>query len=61
MPDIRTSSSVVAAADIDLDGTQEIFIGGRVVPGKYPLSPNSFIIKKIILIILMQPKDWLLK
>ena len=47
LPDIRTSSSVVAAADIDLDGTQEIFIGGRVVPGKYPLSPNSFIIKKI--------------
>lgn len=45
LPDIRTSSSVVAAADFDRDGSKELFIGSRVLPNQYPLTPDSYILK----------------
>jgi len=35
------SSSVAAAADFDRDGDLDVFIGGRVVPGRWPKSPRS--------------------
>jgi hypothetical protein len=41
LPDFAVSVGAVAAADIDRDGRLDIFLGGRVIPGQYPLSPRS--------------------
>ena len=40
-PDVRVSASCVRVADIDGDGDQDVFIGARVVPGRYPEAPAS--------------------
>lgn len=43
LPQNFTSKSCIKAADIDNDGDLDFFIGGRVLPGKYPLPVSSFI------------------
>ena len=35
----------VAAADFNRDGSIDLFVGGRVIPGRYPVSPRSRILQ----------------
>jgi len=41
------STGALAAADFDGDGQTDLFIGGRVVPGKYPDTPRSFLYRNV--------------
>ncbi|RNC88263.1 MAG: RNA-binding protein [Winogradskyella sp.] len=45
LPEIYTSGSVIKIHDIDGDGQEDVFIGSRVVPGRYPQTPRSYILK----------------
>jgi hypothetical protein len=44
IPKAYISTGCVKAADINGDGQMDLFIGGRVVPGKYPPAPESKIL-----------------
>jgi enediyne biosynthesis protein E4 len=41
LPDFGGSVGAVAVGDVDRDGRDDVFIGGRLVPGDYPTTPES--------------------
>jgi hypothetical protein len=45
LPDLRDSGSACAAADFDRDGDLDLFIGSRCVPGRYPETPTSRLLR----------------
>ena len=44
LPKFTGSKSVAVAADFDHDGDQDLFVGGRVVAGRYGDIPDSYIL-----------------
>jgi enediyne biosynthesis protein E4 len=45
LPDTRASGSISISCDYDHDGDLDLFIGGRVSAGAYPMSPRSYLLK----------------
>ena len=45
LPDLRLSGSTIAGSDVDQDGDIDVFIGSRSVPGAYPLTPESVLLR----------------
>ncbi|MFY7828807.1 MAG: VCBS repeat-containing protein [Flectobacillus sp.] len=45
LPDVSASSKAfVKPCDFDLDGDLDMLVGGRVIPGKYPVAPTSYLL-----------------
>jgi enediyne biosynthesis protein E4 len=45
LPPLALSGSRVAAADFDGDGAIDLFVGGRSIPGRYGLDPQSVLLR----------------
>lgn len=45
LPKMPTCTGAVALIDFDADGDQDLLVGGRTVPGAYPGSPRSYLLK----------------
>ncbi|MEJ7684144.1 MAG: FG-GAP-like repeat-containing protein [Segetibacter sp.] len=44
LPQMHVSKSCVRVNDINGDGHPDLFVGGRVIPGRYPETPQSYML-----------------
>ncbi len=44
LPDLRTSAGASVAFDANGDGATDLFVGGRVIPGRWPETPASYLL-----------------
>lgn len=47
IPNDGEATGPLAASDIDGNGTQDLFVGGRFVPGRWPETPRSFLYRNV--------------
>ncbi len=45
LPEFRTSTSSVAGGDFDADGDLDLFVGGRLIPSKFPKAATSYVLE----------------
>src|SRR5205085_6999821 len=45
LPSMLSSKLAITAGDFDHDGDIDLFVGGRCVPGSFPLPSNSYLLR----------------